>query len=304
MVKNAQSRMSLVVGGAALLIIVVIIAVWLWPSSGPALTLEVSVPGKPVPGQPMGIVASMNSDSQRTVVLVAQLLTSTKQMVDIVRAQHDAPEGESEKGLSIKLPAGLPEGRYTAQVTARFDKTKVVTAETSVRVERPAQAVPMPEENATEQPVPGETVPGQQETPETPVVPQENEPMPSTPPSTEPSLSDEIPSIEPVVQDVPVVGAPMPMELEAIEGLASTDRDKALAECAKLPDANLCLSRVAGVLKDDNLCRSLQGFDADKCFLSVASAGNAGACANVQDPALRSTCEAVARFGMPVEETL
>jgi hypothetical protein len=88
------------------------------------------------------------------------------------------------------------------------------------------------------------------------------------------------------------------MEIDDIVTMAATNKDQALAECGKLPDSNLCLSRVAAALKDDSLCRSLQGFDADKCYLSVASAGKTDACANVQDQALRATCEAVAKFGV------
>jgi hypothetical protein len=252
------------------------------------------VQGQPAAGSTLTLLVTVVSDTDRPVALIAQLLTTDQQLVDIVRADHQATKGQTTQTMTIKLPASLPQGRYTAVVTGRFDKTKLVTASTSFRISaqapevtnitpaQPAENVSQPE-NVTPPEQPPAQVPPEQQPP------QQNL---SVPP-------DQIPSIEPVQQQVPTVGAPMPMEIDDIVTLAATNKDQALAECAKLPDSNLCLSRVAAALKDDSLCRTLQGFDADKCYLSVASAGKTDACANVQDQSLRATCEAVAKFGVP-----
>jgi hypothetical protein len=292
MVKNAQSRLPLIIGLAATAVLVLVAVFLLWPTS-PPVSLKVSVLSAPVAGGTITIHAIVTSDKDRPVSLVAQLLTSDQKMVDIVRAEHQATKGDSEEAFTINLPASLPQGRYTAIVTGRYDNTKLVTADTSVQIGAATH------ENVTPIVVPPANV--------TPIVTPVNVTPPEivtqnvTPPELPAVNESELPPIEPVQQQVPTVGAPMPMEIDDIVKLAETNKDQALAECAKLPEAALCVSRVAASLKDDSICHSLQGFDADKCFLSVASAGKADACASVQDEALRSTCEAVAKFGLPAE---
>ena len=285
--KKGVSTLLIAVGIGAL---IVILAVVFWPRTPQPIGLLVAVQGKPTAGSDLVLQVTVKSEKARDVTLVAEMFNTNRQLVNIVRDQVAATKGEQITVMKMAIPATLPPGRYNAVVTARYDQTHLVTQETAVLVAgAPAPVAvtpvtpPVPE-NASQPTTP---VAPENVTPVTPTVTQENvTPTPVASPENE--------TTQPAAQ-----AGPETIDIENIADVAKTDRKKALDYCAAQPspDNTLCVSRVAVALQDSTLCARLgTQYDQDKCYLSMASAGQAQACALVQDPALKATCQAVSSF--------
>jgi len=262
----------------------------------PPLKMQLAVQGSPTAGGELALQVTLDSASARDVTLVAELFNAQQQLVNIARESTKLSTGQSITVVRLKLPYPLPQGRYVGVVTARYDKTKILTQDISVRVVEPKQTVPaVPVVNNTRPstpttPVPVVPVPGINLSPHnvtpaapvdiTPTIPRQNATQHQLEPGSVP------------ISDVPI-------ELDDIAALAKTDRQKALDYCDKLvdPDHGLCISRIAVSLNDGLICARLSSsFDQDRCYMSLSASGDTAACALVQDESLRATCEAVAKF--------
>lgn len=260
---------------------VILLTVLFWPKAEEPVGLVVSMQGTAAAGGQAVFQVEVTSGKARDVTLVAELLTSARQHVNIVREKTKVAKGPIVVVLKMPLSATLPAGRYVGVVSARYEQ-KIVQKEVSVRVlaaEKPAApTVPVAQPPAAQPAQPVNTTPGNETLPTPPS-------QPATPPSQQPSQNQG-----------------MPIELDDVAEMAKTDKPKALALCESMapPDDSLCVSRVAATTGDDLICTRLKSaFDQDKCYLSIASTGKPGACALVQDDALRSTCDAVASFYTP-----
>ncbi len=287
---------TIVLIAAALgLVLLVVMGVLLWPRQETPLALKLATQGAAVAGSDLALQVAVISEKARDVTIVAELFNSQRQLVNIARETIQATKGEQTIVVKLRLPQSLPAGSYKAVVTARYDKTQLVTSDIGVRVS--AAVKPMINQSA---PV--------VKPPVTPTIP-----TPVTQPGqnatkgqndTAQNATSQPPAAQPEQPRQPVQPqasqpAPAGVDIDNIATVAKQDKNKALAYCDSLvgDDRTQCTSKIAVALDDESVCARLSTqFDQDKCYLSLASAGKASACALIQDEALKATCDAVTSF--------